>query len=231
MELAEETGLIVPVGRCVLEQAGRLSQAGRERTGSALAVSINLSARQFRHSGLLADIRRILRDTGADPSAVTFEVTESMVMDDLSDALDLMGQMRAIGVNIAIDDFGTGHSSLGFLKRLPVQELKVDRSFVAGVASQRNDRAIVRAVIELAGAMNVTPVAEGVESVDQLNVLVELGCRFGQGYYLAPPMEGSRLVERLAAEASPSDPAGRRPGSQGVIRPWVGCREAPTLPV
>lgn len=209
VNLAEETGLIVPVGRAMLEQAARFARDVEEELGRVMPVSVNLSPRQFHHSGLVMDIRRILREVGLDPARVTVEITESMVMDDLAGARQLMSQLRATGVNIAIDDFGTGHSSLGYLKRFPVQELKVDRSFVAGVADQPTDRAIVRTVIQLAEAMNVTPVAEGVETVEQLAVLEALGCSLGQGYYVSPPVDGPSFTRLLSAQA----PAGREGAS------------------
>jgi diguanylate cyclase (GGDEF)-like protein/PAS domain S-box-containing protein len=197
--LAEETGLIVPVGRCVLEQAADEVRGIEDSLGVSMPISVNLSPRQFNHTGLVTDIRRAIRDARIDPSCITVEITESMVMDDLAGARALMTELCTAGIKIAVDDFGTGHSSLGYLKQFPVQELKIDRSFVAGVAEHPIDRAIARAVIQLAEAMNVLPVAEGIETAEQLNTLLQLGCSLGQGYYFAkplPPDELHRLLRR-----------------------------------
>ena len=209
--LAEETGLIVPLGRRVIEQAAVFSKTVEDRMGIILPMSVNLSPRQFHHSGLVADIRRAIHEAGIHPSVLTVEITESMVMDDLAGARELMTQLRRAGVNIAVDDFGTGHSSLGYLKQFPIQELKIDRSFVNGVADDAVDRAIVRAVVQLADAMQVVPVAEGIETVEQLGALAALGCPIGQGYFFARPLPAEDFAELLGrswaarSEAHPSD--------------------------
>ena len=207
--LAEETGLIVPLGRVVLEQSARQARLLEERLGVALPISVNLSPRQFHHSGLVGDIRRAIEDARIEPSLLVVEITESMVMDDLAGARELMHQLRQIGVGIAVDDFGTGHSSLGYLKQFPIQELKIDRTFVAGVAEDPVDRAIVRAVIQLAEAMKVVPVAEGIETEGQLGALRRLGCPVGQGYHFAHPLpaaEFEELAQRSIEAAASADP-------------------------
>lgn len=198
--MAEETGLILPLGRYVLDYACRQAVSVKERLGIDIPISINLSPRQFQHSGLLADVTGALEASGLSPHMVTFEITESMVMNELARAQEVMKRLNSLGVRLAIDDFGTGHSSLSYLKRFPVQEVKVDRAFVDGVASDPVDSAIVRAVIELASAMNITAIAEGVETAEQLECLRELGCTMAQGYYFSRPLPAPEF-EALLAES------------------------------
>ncbi|HEX6394911.1 MAG TPA: EAL domain-containing protein [Acidimicrobiales bacterium] len=212
--MAEETGLILPLGRYVLEHACREAVSIRERLWMEIPISINLSPRQFQHSGLLADVTNALEAFDLAPEKVTFEITESMVMNDLARAQEVMKKLNSLGVRLAIDDFGTGHSSLSYLKRFPVQEVKVDRVFVEGVADDPVDSAIVRAVIELASAMNIIAVAEGVETAEQLESLRTLGCNVAQGYYFSRPLpapEFEGLLGSAAAACSPGSPlaAGR----------------------
>ena len=162
--LAEETGLILPLGRYVLEQACLQICSIRDRLGLDVPISVNLSPRQFQQTSLLGDVATVLDDAGLPSDLLTFEITETMVMDDLAGAREVMKKLNRLGVRLAIDDFGTGHSSLGYLKQFPVHEVKVDRLFVNGVASDPVDTAIVRAVVDLANAMHIAAVAEGVET-------------------------------------------------------------------
>ncbi len=195
--MAEETGLILPVGRYVLEQACRQVRSMRDRLGVELPVSVNLSPRQFQESGLLTQVAAALDASGLPSASLTFEITESMVMEDLSGARDIMKRLNRLGVRLAIDDFGTGHSSLAYLKQFPVQEVKVDRAFVKGVAESRVDSAIVRAVIELANAIGISAIAEGVETPDQVAGLKMLGCRVAQGYFFSQPLPAEEFNELL----------------------------------
>ena len=187
--VAEETGLIVPIGHWVLEQACRQARAWRATAPNArdVMVGVNLSARQFRHPKLMADIARILRDTGLEPSALKLEITESIVMQYMSSAIVTMQQLKALGTRLAIDDFGTGYSSLSYLQRFPVDTLKIDGSFVHGFERDHRDMAIVRSVIALARGLDLTVTAEGIETEEQLAELQALGCSYGQGFYLARP--------------------------------------------
>jgi diguanylate cyclase (GGDEF)-like protein/PAS domain S-box-containing protein len=197
--LAEETGLILPIGQFVLDQACQQARAIRDRLGVALPISVNLSARQFRQNTIVNEVAAALDRASLDPSALTLEITETMVMDDLSSAREIMKRLNRLGVRLAIDDFGTGHSSLSYLKQFPVHEVKVDRVFVQGMSDHPVDAAIVRAVVELASAMGMLAVAEGVETVDQLSRLRTLCCPVAQGYYFSRPLpiaDYDRLLER-----------------------------------
>jgi diguanylate cyclase (GGDEF)-like protein/PAS domain S-box-containing protein len=195
--IAEETGLILPVGRYVLEQACRQVRSIRDRLGVEFPLSVNLSPRQFQESRLLSQVAAALDACGLPSASLTFEITESMVMEDLSGARDIMKKLNRLGVRLAIDDFGTGHSSLAYLKQFPVQEVKVDRAFVKGVAESRVDSAIVRAVIELANAIGIAAVAEGVETSDQVAGLRMLGCRVAQGYFFSHPLPAKEFDDLL----------------------------------
>jgi diguanylate cyclase (GGDEF)-like protein/PAS domain S-box-containing protein len=212
--MAEETGLILPLGRYVLDRACERLCSIRDRLGVNLPISINLSPRQFQESGLLAQVAGVLDATGLPAELLIFEITESMVMEDISSAREVMKKLNRLGVRLAIDDFGTGHSSLAYLKQFPVHEVKVDRAFVQGVAESPVDSAIVRAVIDLANAMGMATVAEGVETKSQVAGLKMLGCQVAQGFYFSRPLhadEFDRLLARHFA-AIAEMPGQRAPG-------------------
>ena len=197
--MAEETGLILPLGRFVLDQACQQVRAMRDRLDVNLPISINLSPRQFQESGLLSQVAAALDASGLPSDSLIFEITETMVMEDLSSAREIMKKLNRLGVRLAIDDFGTGHSSLAYLKQFPVQEVKVDRAFVQGVAESAVDSAIVRAVIDLAGAIGISTVAEGVETIEQASGLRMLGCEIAQGFYFSRPLTAVDFNELLAS--------------------------------
>ncbi len=197
--LAEETGLIVPLGAWVLEEACRQVaawQSGRSEGVAPLFVSVNLSPRQLAEPALPAEVARILQHTGIDPDCVSLEITESTLMHDAESAISTLRALRALGVHLSVDDFGTGFSSLSYLKRFPVEALKVDRSFVDGLGREAGDSAIVTAVITLAHALGLRAVAEGVETDVQLGELRALHCDMAQGYLFSKPEPASR-AERL----------------------------------
>jgi diguanylate cyclase (GGDEF)-like protein/PAS domain S-box-containing protein len=183
--LAEETGLIVPIGHWVLEQACREARGWSDAGRPDLSVCVNLSARQLREPGLVASVADVLERTGLPADRLVLELTESSLMQDDEGRLH---EVRALGVRIAIDDFGTGYSSLSYLSRFPIEILKIDQSFTALLGREGEENVLVRSVVQLASAMNMTTVAEGIEQPEQLALLEALGCTHGQGYLLARPM-------------------------------------------
>jgi len=196
--IAEQTGLIRPLSRWVLNAA--LRQVNRwRRDGLDLAVAVNLSMRNL-HDPEIADmIRKLLTRWGVPAACLTIEITESSLMADAAQALEVLERLQAMGVGVSIDDFGTGYSSLAYLKRLPVNELKIDKSFVAHMASDENDLAIVRSTVGLAHDLGLSVVAEGVEDQDTWDLLVEVGCDIAQGYFISRPLPPLVLGEWLVS--------------------------------
>jgi diguanylate cyclase (GGDEF)-like protein/PAS domain S-box-containing protein len=187
--LAEESGLIVPLGRWVLETACAQGAAWRRDLGRTepLRVSVNVSARQFQHPGWTDDVAHALLVSGLDPACLVLEITESSLMEDTATTMARLTDLRELGVSVAIDDFGTGYSSLGYLRHFPVNVLKVDKSFIDGVAEGPHESALARAVIKLAATLSLDAVAEGVASRKQMAALRRLRCRYAQGYYFSRP--------------------------------------------
>ncbi len=200
---AEETGLIVPIGRWVLREACRQAQIWRKT--SDFMISVNLSARQFQHPGLVEDVAAALSDSGLAPAALKLEVTESVAMESGVGTIQTFQALRGLGVRLAIDDFGTGYSSLAYLKRFPVDTLKIDRSFVDGIGSDEQDSAIVRSVVSLARTLGLSVTAEGIETEAQLAALRNLACDEGQGYLFARPVVAEALGELLGAAEAAGD--------------------------
>jgi EAL domain-containing protein (putative c-di-GMP-specific phosphodiesterase class I) len=176
-----------------------------------LSVAVNLSASQFHEPELVSRLAAIIQSTGVAAHALEIEITESMVMRDPERAVGVMVALRAMGVRLAIDDFGTGHSSLGYLKRFPINQLKVDRSFVRDLPHNGDDVAITRAVIAMAHSLKMSVVAEGVEFQDQFDLLRAEGCDEFQGYFCRPPLEERELMRFLAGERVSRGFAGLRP--------------------
>jgi diguanylate cyclase (GGDEF)-like protein/PAS domain S-box-containing protein len=195
--LAEETGLIVPIGRWVLHEAcQRAVDLQEDHPGVHMAV--NLSARQVQRPEIVDDVREILVSTGLDPELLILEITESVMMQDMELSILRLRDLKALGVQLAIDDFGTGYSSLNYVRRFPVDILKVDKSFIDGVSESGESSALTAAVIELAGILSLKPVAEGIERADQLERLLELHCDLGQGYFFAKPLPPDELKQLLS---------------------------------
>ena len=194
--VAEESGLIIPIGTWVLEEGCRQVARWEEMgmAGPAGVLEVNLSARQVDHPDLVASVERALADSGLSPDRVVLEITESTLMHDARSALRVLQRLKDLGVSLAIDDFGTGYSSLGYLQRFPLDVLKVDKSFVAGLGQAPGGEEIVAAVVGLAHALGLRVVAEGVETHRQLAALQELGCDFAQGYLFSPPVPAEDLV-------------------------------------
>jgi EAL domain-containing protein (putative c-di-GMP-specific phosphodiesterase class I) len=211
--LAEETGLIVPIGRWVMREACTYAAALHDRypTEPRLHMAVNLSAKQLVRADIVDDIRGILSETGLDPNTLIIEITESVMMADMELSIARLTELKGLGVQIAIDDFGTGYSSLNYVRRFPVDILKVDKSFIDGVSEEGESSALTAAVIELAGILNLKPVAEGIERLEQLERLLELHCALGQGYYFAKPLETANLEQMLGERQSMEAEAGLRP--------------------
>lgn len=197
--IAEETGLIVPMGEWVLREACRQNKAWQELGHQPLTVSVNLSIRQFYQSNLLTMVSSILQDTGLDPRYLELEITETMTM-DINTATNILHELKKLGVRIAIDDFGTGYSSLNYLKNLPIDCLKIDQSFVRDLASNSSVKNIVVAMIAMAHNLNLHVIAEGVENEEQLQFLRINGCDQAQGYYFSKPIERSSFEAYLSNE-------------------------------
>jgi diguanylate cyclase (GGDEF)-like protein/PAS domain S-box-containing protein len=195
--LAEERGMILMIGDWVLREACREAKRFHERGLTHLRVSVNISPRQFRDEALLWTVESALSEAGLDPRALELEITESVAMEDVELTMTTLTELRKAGVSIAIDDFGTGHSSLSYLKRFPIDALKVDKSFVADLPEGFEDSAIVASVIQLANGLGIRVVAEGVETAEQIEFLREHGCREVQGFYFShavPPEEIAKLI-------------------------------------
>ncbi|USX19268.1 EAL domain-containing protein [Oxalobacteraceae bacterium OTU3REALA1] len=186
--LIEENGLIVPVGEWVIRQACVQSMTWQREGLVPVPLAVNLSPRQFMHRGLVESIRRILDETGIDPSLLEFEITETALMQHGEHTLDILGQINAMGIRLSIDDFGTGYSSLAYLKRFPVKKIKIDRAFIKDLEDSAEDRAIVAAIIALSDSLQLSVVAEGVETEGQYALLQRNGCQFAQGYLFSPPV-------------------------------------------
>jgi len=193
--LAEKTGGIVAIGRWVLREACRQMQAWRQRYPE-LELSVNLSGRQMRDPGLVTDVAEALQDTGLPAHALTLEMTESVLMDDIEGALRILRALKALGLHLAIDDFGTGYSSLSYLGKFPVDSLKIDRSFVSGPGASEN-QALVATILEMGRSLKLEVVAEGIEREEELTELQRLDCQVGQGYYFAKPLLGAEMAVYL----------------------------------
>ncbi len=187
--VAEASGLITPIGGWVLGQAGRDAASWPEEIG----LSVNVSARQLQDGALAAQVASVLEAGGVPPERLELELTESMLVHVSEDTLLTLSALRDLGVGIALDDFGTGYASLAMLKRLPLTVMKIDRSLIAGVTTDREDRAIVRAVVATGHAIGLTVVAEGIETEAQREFLADIDCDQGQGYLLSRPVPAAEL--------------------------------------
>jgi PAS domain S-box-containing protein len=213
--LAEQTGLIIPIGRWVLEEACRQGRRWRlnHPDGVALSVAVNVSARQL-ETDLALTVSEALRRSGFEPECLCIEVTESSVMRDVDSAIATLEAVKALGVRISVDDFGTGYSSLAYLKRLPADELKVDKSFVDGLGSDPDDTAIVAAVVASAHALGLSVVAEGVETAQNVSSLVTLGCEQAQGFHYSHPVSPETIDDILIS--------GRKLGASAAVTVEAG---------
>jgi EAL domain-containing protein (putative c-di-GMP-specific phosphodiesterase class I) len=197
--LAEETGMIVPLGGWVLAEACRQMRIFREQLPpeAPLRVFVNLSARQFRHPELVEEVSTALTETGMDPHDLALEITESVMMEKRSTALDILRPLKNLGLTLVMDDFGTGYSSITYLKSFPVDIRKMDRSMIEGIDEDPENEAIVSATAGLAHALGLEVVAEGVETAGELDKLRSMGCDFAQGYYWQRPCSAEKMTELL----------------------------------
>ena len=196
--LAEETRLIVPIGHWVLEEACRQARAWEAQFGSDLPVSVNLSGRQFSQPDLVGQITQILQQFSLEGRSLKLEITESLIMENIESVITILRQLKVLGIQSSMDDFGTGYSSLSYLHRLPIDVLKIDRSFVSGTHSGVEKPEVVRTVLTLAFDLGIDTIAEGVETAEQMAQLRALGCKYGQGYLFSKPLDGEAAGKWIA---------------------------------
>ncbi len=196
--LAEETGLILPIGKWVLETACMQLKAWEhdERTRD-LVLSVNVSAKQFQQSDFVLQVQDSVRSHGVKAGSLKLELTESMLIDNIADTIATMNALNEIGVKFSLDDFGTGYSSLQYLKKLPLDQIKIDQSFVHDIVENPSDGAIVGTIIAMAQSLNLSVIAEGVETEEQRSLLIKKGCRNFQGYLLGKPIPVKQFEESL----------------------------------
>ena len=223
--LAEESGLIVPIGAWVFERACRQAREWNEgRVGEPVVVAVNVSMRQFQQPGFVDQIRQGLAASGVDPRHMEIELTESTAMQDPDKVMAVLHELRGLGLALAIDDFGTGYSSLAYLKRFPLNKLKIDQAFVKGMSldPRMNESCIVQAVVSLAHNMRLTVLAEGVETPEQRARLVEMGCDEIQGFFYGRPLTEAQAREFLARQQLPAGVASPAAAPAGQIAPAMG---------
>ena len=194
---AEETGLIVPIGDWVLREACRQNKAWQDAGLPPMAVSVNVSARQFRERDLVSRVASALKDSGLEARYLELELTESLIMQDVELAVATMKDLQGLGIQLSIDDFGTGYSSLSALKTFPVTRLKIDKSFIDGILADENDKAVAGAVISLGQTLNLRVIAEGVETDAQAAFLRNINCDEMQGYLFSKPLPAQEIEELL----------------------------------
>jgi diguanylate cyclase len=200
--LAEDNGLIVSIGEWVLRTACLQSKAWQDAGYDPLRVAVNLSARQFQQPGLIESVAEVLKNTGLDPHLLELELTEGSIMKDPNQAIRKLYELKAMGIQISVDDFGTGYSSLNYLKRFPIDTLKIDQSFVKDINTDPDNEVIVSAIITLAHALKLNVIAEGVETQQQLESLRVLNCDEVQGFLFSQPLSVAEFTALLAERLS-----------------------------
>jgi diguanylate cyclase (GGDEF)-like protein len=200
--LTEENGMIIALGDWILRTACAQNKLWQDAGLTPMCLSVNFSARQFQQPTFIADVSQILKDTNLDPRWLELELTESSIMKDPEEAIEKLHELKLMGIKVAIDDFGTGYSSLNYLKRFPIDTLKIDKSFVSDVCKDPHDTSIVRAIINLGHALDLTVIAEGVETKEQLQYLSALECDVVQGFLFSKALSAAAFEELLIEQAS-----------------------------
>lgn len=195
--IAEESGLITEIGDWVLRTAVQQIATWQSAGLKAVPVAVNLSVVQFHQDTLYGSVCQILRDTKVDPNMLELELTEGIAMEDSERTLNVLNQLNTLGVRLSIDDFGTGYSSLSYLKKFKIDKLKIDQSFVRGLGSHPQDAAIITAIISMAKSLGFKTIAEGVETLEQLNFLIQHECDEIQGYYFSKPLPSNEVANLL----------------------------------
>jgi EAL domain-containing protein (putative c-di-GMP-specific phosphodiesterase class I) len=195
--LAEETGLIIPIGKWVLEEACRVAVGWPEIVGNDVGISVNVSPRQFRDPEFIRIVMRALSDSGLKPEHLELEITERLLLDNSIETPEILNQLDRAGVQLSVDDFGTGYSALSYLKSYPFDTLKIDKSFVQDVMKEPENASLVRAIINMAHSLGLNVIAEGVEEEEQTHFLKEEGCDFCQGYYYSRPVPAEEFAAWL----------------------------------
>jgi predicted signal transduction protein with EAL and GGDEF domain len=207
--VAEETGLIVPIGDWVMHEACRQALVWKKAGLPPITMAVNLSAIQFSHTSMSNQIIKMLEDIGLSPEHFELELTESILMGGVDTTLATLNNLAEFGLKLSIDDFGTGYSSLSYLKRFPLHRLKIDQSFVRDITHDANDAAIVKTIIGMAKSLNLEVIAEGVETQEQAEFLQRAGCDEIQGYYFSPPVPASEFATMLHVQVSMDELAAR----------------------
>jgi diguanylate cyclase (GGDEF)-like protein/PAS domain S-box-containing protein len=209
--IAEESGLIVPIGQWVLREACRQAHAWTPKGRPILRLAVNISAVELRSKDFMPSVRAIMAETGFDPRCLELELTETFLMQDSKATAAVLDAVKTLGAHIALDDFGTGYSSLSYMRRFPIDTLKVDQSFVGNITTDADDASVVSAVINMGKSLHMRVVAEGVETREQFHFLAEHGCTEAQGYYFSRPMSAGRFAEFLEKPGFDADPGSRAP--------------------
>ncbi|HSE30727.1 MAG TPA: bifunctional diguanylate cyclase/phosphodiesterase [Pyrinomonadaceae bacterium] len=219
IQLAEDTGMIIHIGDWVLRMAFAQNKLWLDSGFSPMQLAVNVSARQFQQRAFIGTIRDLLKETDLDPALLELELTEASIMKEPEKAIEKLNELRDMGIKIAIDDFGTGYSSLSYLKRFPIDTLKIDKTFVSDVSTNEDDAAIVKAIVMMGHALDITVIAEGVETPQQLEYLTSLGCDVIQGYLFSAPLSTECFTELLMEQLRVTTPSVERGTTQ--LKPLI----------
>ncbi|MCL4147481.1 UNVERIFIED_CONTAM: hypothetical protein GTU68_013666 [Idotea baltica] len=200
IEIAEQSSLIIPIGNWVLQQACHQARLWQDTLQKKFRIAVNLSALQFNHSYLPKQVKQVLEDSGLEANMLELEITETAIIKDVSETISLLFALKKIGVKLAIDDFGTGYSSLNYLKNFPIDTLKIDKSFIDEIVTNKKDAAIAQTIVQLASNLGLTTVAEGVETNEQKCLLKEMGCAQFQGFYYGKPMPTIDIEQQFSKQ-------------------------------